>query len=93
MQEEKTMNFKDISADDVLSALGLQTRRTTTDYIMPALGIFGVGLLVGAGIGMLFAPKTGHEIRSQIGSLARRRKAREGEEEVESEIHAGEAAE
>lgn len=84
------MNLRDFSADDILSAMGLQTRRTSTDYLMPALGIFGVGVLVGAGIGLLFAPKSGSEIRSQIGTMARRRKE---EAEEGMGIRTGEAAE
>ena len=73
-------DITDITTDDVLSALGLQTRRSVGDYILPALGIFGVGLLVGAGIGLLFAPKTGGELRQQIGARIRRRRS-----EVEGE--------
>ena len=83
------MNLRDLSADDILSAMGLQTRRTTTDYMLPALGIFGVGVLVGAGIGMLFAPKAGSEIRNQIGTMARRRR----HEEEGMDIQTGHAAE
>ena len=68
-------DITDITTDDVLSALGLQTRRSTGEYLLPALGIFGVGLLVGAGIGLLFAPKAGTDLRQQIGSRIRRRRA------------------
>jgi hypothetical protein len=83
------MNLRDLSADDILNAMGLQTRRTTTDYMLPALGIFSVGVLVGASIGMLFAPKSGSEIRSQIGTMTRRRR----HEEEGMDIQTGEAAE
>ncbi len=82
-----TKDITDITTDDVLAALGLQTRRTAGDYLLPALGIFGVGLLVGAGIGLLFAPKPGAEIRHQIGSRIRRRRS-----EVESESEGVDAA-
>ena len=67
-------DLTDITTDDLLNALGLQTRRSVGDYMLPALGIFGVGLLVGAGIGLLFAPKTGSDLRHQIGSRIRRRR-------------------
>lgn len=77
-------DLTDITTDDVLGALGLQTRRGVGDYLLPALGIFGVGLLVGAGIGLLFAPKAGADLRSQIGSRIRRRR----NEEVEGGIDA-----
>lgn len=59
-----------MTTDDVLARLGLQTRMTTTDYIIPALGLFGAGLVVGAGIGLLFAPRPGHEMRAEIGRRA-----------------------
>ncbi len=63
------MNMKDIrnlDRDDILRVIGLETRRTATDYVMPALGLFGAGLLVGAGLGLLFAPKSGREIRGEL---------------------------
>jgi hypothetical protein len=74
-------DITDITTDDVLSALGLQARRSVGDYLLPALGIFGVGLLVGAGIGLLFAPKPGIDLRHQIGSRIRRRRGGEEDEQ------------
>lgn len=63
------MNIKDIrnlDKEDILHMIGLETRRTTTDYVLPALGIFGAGLIVGAGLGLIFAPKSGREIRGEL---------------------------
>lgn len=57
-----------MSRDDILCSLGLQTRRSPAAYVLPALGMFGVGLLAGAGLGMLFAPRTGREIRRELGT-------------------------
>jgi hypothetical protein len=57
-----------MSRDDILGSLGLQTRRSPAGYLLPALGMFGVGLLAGAGLGMLFAPRTGREIRRELGT-------------------------
>lgn len=69
-----------ISRDDVLAAIGLQSRRTTADLVMPALGLLGIGIVVGAGLGVLFAPKSGAETREAIGNgvgdVARRVKGR-----------------
>jgi hypothetical protein len=59
------MNMREYS-DAALGALGLQTRRSAADYILPALGLFGVGVLVGAGLGLMFAPKQGRELRGDI---------------------------
>lgn len=59
--------------DDILSSLGFRTApRSTelTDTILPALAVFGTGLLVGAGAALLLAPKSGRELRSDIGTGA-----------------------
>ena len=58
------------TTDDVLSKLGLQTRASTTDYLFPVLGIFGAGILVGAGVALMFAPKSGAMLREDIGRKA-----------------------
>jgi YtxH-like protein len=58
--------------ESALAAIGLQPRRTASDYIVPALGVFGLGVLVGAGLGLLFAPKRGAELRGDIGRRVRR---------------------
>lgn len=60
-------SFNKISRDDVLAAIGLQSRRNAADLVMPAIGLFGVGLVVGAGLGLLFAPKSGAQTREVIG--------------------------
>lgn len=52
--------------DDILRMIGLETRRTAGEYALPALGLFGVGIIVGAGLGLLFAPKSGREIRGDL---------------------------
>ncbi len=59
-----------MTTDDVLASLGLQTRKTTTDYLLPALGVFGAGLAVGAGVALLLAPKSGRELRGDLGRAA-----------------------
>lgn len=59
--------LKDVSGDQILEALGLEKSKGVVDYLAPALGIFGAGILVGVGLGMAFAPKTGRELREDIG--------------------------
>ena len=64
----------DFSMDDVLNAVGLQRAQhdaLLTSTILPAAGLFGAGLLIGAGLGLLFAPKPGREIREEIGERFR----------------------
>lgn len=58
--------LKSLDKDDLLNLLGLETRHSTTDYLLPGLTLFGVGLLVGTGLGLLVAPRTGKELRQDI---------------------------
>ena len=76
------MSMKNFSKDEILGALGLETRKATVDYVLPALGVFGAGLVVGAGLGVLFAPKTGSELRANIGRKVNRIGRRVNEEEI-----------
>lgn len=54
------------TADDVLAKLGLQTRMTARDYMFPALGLFGLGMLVGAGIVAISVPTLREQIRDGL---------------------------
>ena len=56
----------DNGMDNVLDRLGYEPKRTGSDVILPALSIFSAGLVVGAGLGLLFAPKRGDELRGDI---------------------------
>ncbi len=64
------LNLKDLQKldkDDLLHLLGLETRRGPSEVLLPALGAFTVGVLVGAGIGLLLAPKPGTQLRDELG--------------------------
>lgn len=50
----------------VLDRLGLEPKRSTMELVLPALGIFGVGIAVGAALGVMFAPKRGDELRNDL---------------------------
>lgn len=54
------------TADDVLAKLGLQARMTPRDYIFPALGIFGLGLVVGAGVTVMLSPQVRQRVRQRF---------------------------
>ncbi len=60
--------LSDMDKDDVLGLVGLQTRQTTADWLVPALSAFGVGVLVGVGVGLMIAQKPGAELRSDLRS-------------------------
>lgn len=52
--------------EDILAAIGLEPKRSTTQVVVPAIGFFAVGILAGVGLGMLFAPKPGYELREDL---------------------------
>ncbi len=58
--------MKSMEKDDFLNLLGLETRRNAVDYMVPALALFGVGVVVGTGIGLLVAPRPGRELRQDL---------------------------
>jgi hypothetical protein len=57
------------SAEDLIRSLGLQSRQAHHDVI-PSVALFGAGILVGAGLALLFAPTTGRELRDEISTKA-----------------------
>lgn len=61
------MNIRDMTKDDVLEAMGLQQRKSAVELVLPAAGLFATGILLGVGLGMMFAPKPGVELRRDIG--------------------------
>jgi hypothetical protein len=62
----KLANLKDMDKDDLLGVLGLSTRPTTSAQVIETLATFGIGLLVGAGVALLLAPKPGRELRQEL---------------------------
>lgn len=85
----------DRNMQKVLDNLGLERQRTTNDLIFPALGIFGAGIAVGASLGLLFAPKRGEELRSDLAHRLedlRRKSAEEYDELRQKSEEALEAA-
>jgi hypothetical protein len=75
----KINELRDFSKDDVLSALGLTSKPSTSDRLLATLSIFGVGLLVGAGAALLLAPKSGEALRSDLGERFRNLRPEETE--------------
>ena len=45
----KLNDLRELSKEDILGALGLASKPSASDRLLGTLGIFGVGLLVGAG--------------------------------------------
>jgi YtxH-like protein len=67
----KMNDLGDFSKDDILSALGLTSKPSTSKRLLGTLSIFGVGLLVGAGAALLLAPKSGEALRADLGERLR----------------------
>lgn len=63
------MNRKDLmksfGKDQILEALGLE-RHNPYAMIGQAIGVFGLGLLVGSALGLAFAPKAGNDLRNDL---------------------------
>lgn len=59
-------DLRDLNKNDLLHYLGLETKRSVVDWALSGAGVFAVGILVGAGVGLLFAPKAGNEMRSHL---------------------------
>ncbi|OFX24103.1 MAG: hypothetical protein A2V77_03395 [Anaeromyxobacter sp. RBG_16_69_14] len=79
-------DLRKMDRDDALRRIGLERNTPMTDFF-GGLGLFAVGLLVGAGLGIIFAPKPGVEMRSQLGDRFRRsgRRAEEYAQRLEAE--------
>jgi YtxH-like protein len=56
------------STDEILRSIGLQVRQSRS--VAPSVALFGAGLLVGAGLALLFTPSNGRELREEIGGRA-----------------------
>ena len=69
------MTLKDVrnlDKDEILRLLGLEKKPSPAAGLAAALGTFGVGLLVGAGIALILAPKPGRELRQELRDRLRR---------------------
>jgi hypothetical protein len=68
----KMQDITNMDKNDVLGMLGLEARRSDTSRMLKTLGTFGIGLVVGAGVALLLAPKAGSELRQDLRSKLRR---------------------
>lgn len=65
-----------LDRDDMLARIGLEERSPKSDWF-GGLGLFALGMLVGAGMGVLFAPRRGDEVRSMMTDAWKNRRADE----------------
>jgi hypothetical protein len=66
--KEMKRKLQAMDADDVLEKVGLETRRTVPERMLPCIVLFGAGLIVGAGLAALLTPRSGSELRSRLKS-------------------------
>ena len=67
---------KYLDREEMLKRIGLEQRSPAGD-VFTGLGLFAVGVLVGAGLGLMFAPKRGDEMRNAVNEAWRNRGRRE----------------
>jgi hypothetical protein len=60
------LDRSDYGFDNILGRIGLQQRRSAMRFVLPSLGIFVGGALVGAVAGVLLAPRSGEQMRRQL---------------------------
>ena len=65
-----------LDRDEMLAHVGLEQRNPVGDWF-GGLGLFALGMLVGAGMGLLFAPRRGDEVRSMMSERWKTRRAEE----------------
>lgn len=80
-------DLKNISRNDILAALGL-TRNAPSPAaepaILPLLSMLGFGALLGFGIGLLVAPKSGAQLRQQLSEQLTQQRDESDESDVET---------
>lgn len=59
-------SVRDLDKDRVLEMIGLEPRRSAAQRIIPFFALFGVGVLLGVGVGVLVAPRPGRELRADL---------------------------
>lgn len=84
----KLEDLKNLSKDDILGALGLETKRSASGVVASSLAVFGMGLVVGAAAALMMAPKTGRELRDDVSSRLRSFTGKEGAKPNDGEVSA-----
>jgi len=70
----KLDDLREFSMDEILSALGLTAKPSASERLLSGLGLFGVGLLVGASAALLLAPRSGQALRADLAARLRPRR-------------------
>jgi hypothetical protein len=75
--------------DDLLDLVGLERRRTFMKFVFPAMGLMALGAVVGAGVGLMFAPSSGRRLRREMGErIDQARERMRSEERKQDSVNA-----
>jgi hypothetical protein len=85
--------LSELDIKDTARALRSLRHAATGAAVLPAIGAFGAGAALGAGLGVLFAPRSGKDTRAAIGAKARQLTARLGGRRRAVEVRAEPASE
>ncbi len=67
-----------LDRESLLRQVGLEERTPGSDFLT-GLGLFSVGVLVGASLGLLFAPRRGEDVRAWMSDQWRSRSGKVSE--------------
>jgi hypothetical protein len=73
-------SIQGLEMNDVLAPVGLERRRSTLDRVLPAAAWLGLGTILGAGVALLLAPRSGKETRARVTEQLDEAKERVGRE-------------
>ncbi len=62
----KLQDIGKMNKDGVLALLGLETKHSELNRWLGTLGTLGIGVVAGAGLALLLAPKAGRDLRQDL---------------------------
>jgi hypothetical protein len=60
-----------VDSDDILDRIGLERKSSTMEKVLTTFGIFGAGMVIGAGVGLLVSPVAPEDVRKKIAEGAK----------------------
>ena len=59
-------DLRKMDRGELLEALGMEPERKASDWLLPGIGLFALGLMVGAGVGMLVSPRLMPRMKGEL---------------------------
>jgi hypothetical protein len=60
------MKYEELITNKILDLLGLDRKSSSSGQALGALGLIGLGMVTGAAIALLLAPRPGAELRQEV---------------------------